>query len=488
MAYASLADFLEDLLKTGQLARVGVDVDGELEVAEITRRAARADGPAILFERVCGGSTAVVTNLLGTVERVCLALSIDSLDEITTRVESLIEQNTPQNWFDRLKTSTEDAGAGKFRPKTVKSGPCQQVVRLGRDVDLNELPLLKHWQQESGRSITGARLIAQRRADQTTLVDLRGLVALDANRLALVESATSAFGRLLAEYRSVNEKLPLAVVLGGDPAGTIAASLEVPRSVDCYHVAGLLRGQAMEVVKCRTHGLEVPADADLVLEGYIDTQEPGAAIRLAAPGGSHFQVESDAPVVHVSAITQRTHPILPLMVDCGEHGEGPALAKVRERMLLPAVRAAAPAVADLHFPSYGGRDRFAFVSIRKSFAYQARQVASALWGSKLMENAAFLIIVDDAVDVYDTERILAEIGANAGADQDVFTFDGPAPASERGGESPPLVRRMAIDATTKIAGERAMTPRSRLAVDADVAALVTSRWTEYQVDTTDRGQ
>ncbi len=481
MSYSSLAEFLEELAPCGQLARLSAEVDPVLEIAEITRRVASVGGPALLFDRVRGASMAVVTNLLGSEARVCRALGVESLDEISARIESLIAKNTPQNWFDRLKISGDEAGANKFRSKTVKSGPCQQVVRLGRDVDLAGLPLLKQWPGESGPAITAGMLVTQDRGGELPSATICPLQALDPTTLAVLDDGQRDFARHWANHQAAGEKMPAAVVLGGDPAGTVAASLELPTGIDAYHLTGLARGRAVDLVKCRTHALLVPAEADVILEGYFDPETPGATVACAAAGASHYRAPRPAPVLHVTAITHRSHPIVPMTVDCGQQGEVAALSKARERMLLPAVRTTSPDVVDLHLPAYGGLHHFAFVSIRKTHPFQARQAASALWGSAALRFTRFLIVVDAEVNVRDAQQVLSEVGAHASVERDVFSYDGPTHASDSTGPIA-LGRHLGIDATTKIAGEQSGAAPQRLSAGEEIIARVTARWAEFKLD------
>ena len=371
MPYSSLADFLEELAAAGELARVAAEVDPVLELAEITRRVAAERGPALLFERMRGQSLAVVANLLGTESRVCRALAIDSLDDIATRIETLVEQHTPQNWFDRLKTSADEAGANKFRAKTVKSGPCQQVVRLGRDVDLAGFPLVKQWPDESGPAITAGLLVTAADAAERPSFSVCPLQQVDQNRLAVADDGHSAFARHWNQARAAGEKMMAAVVLGGDPAALVAASLEsADDAIDAYHLLGLARGKPLDLVKCRTHTLEVPADADLVIEGYLDPESPPLAIQVAAAGGNRYRACPAAPLLHVTAITHRRNPLFPVLIDAPAAGEGVALAKARERLLLPALESLSPDIVDVHLPAHGGR-----ASLGAGFDSQALSVS-----------------------------------------------------------------------------------------------------------------
>lgn len=480
MPYKSLADFLEELAHAGELVRVGAEVDAELEIAEITRRV--GDGPALLFDRVRGQSIAVVSNLLGSEARACRALDVESLDAIAERIESLVEQHTPQNWFDRLKMSGENGGVARFHPRPVKTGVCQQVVHLGRDVNLAALPLVKSWPGETGPAITAAALMTEDPETHTRGASTTPLVALDGERLAVVDDGHSVFSRHWADHLSAGLRMPAALVLGGDPAGIIAASLELPAAIDAYQATGLLRARPLDVVKCRTHALEVPAEADLVIEGYLDPEVACATVQAAECGGGYYRAPRPAPVFHVTAATHRNRPIFPALVDSGLTGEAGVLAKARERMLLPAVRSVAPDVVDLHLPALGGRHRYAFASIRKRYPFHGRQVAAALWGTEALRFTKFLILVDHDVDVHDVRHMLAQVGANAAVERDVFSFEGPAHGSDHSAGSAPLAGRLAIDATDKVVGEQSGDWPERLAADEQTRALVTARWAEYQLE------
>jgi len=467
--------------KSLQLLRISAEVDGDLEIAEITRRVAEQRGPALLFDRVRGRSLAVVTNLLGTPARACRALGLDSLDEMATRVAAIIEQNTPQNWFDRLKMSADDGSAGKLRPKAAKAGVCQQVVRLGRDVDLATFPLLKAWPGESGPAITAGTLITEDRQNNIRGATLTPLVALDENRLAVVDDGHSVFSRHWSAHRAAGQRLPLAVVVGGDPIRTLAASLELPAEIDFYHLCGLLRTRPLEVVKCRTHGLEVPAEADFVFEGYLDPEVPDVNVEAAAAAGSHYRVSLPSPVFHLTAVTHRSRPLFPAIIDSGSTGEAGVLVQARERMLVPLLRSVAPDLVDLYLTAFGGWQRVAFVSIRKQHPFQARQIAAALWGTNALRFTKFLVLVDERIDVHNIEQVLGQMGAHVAPERDLFSLDGPAHASDHANTLGALARHVAIDATTKLPAEQSTKSPSPLDAGHDIRQQVTARWPEYRL-------
>ena len=484
MAIRSLADFLEALAGQNQLVHVKAEVDPAGEIAEITRRVSRAGGPAILFERVRGQSVALVTNLLGTEARLCRALGIDSVQELGQRLDSLFAQNTPQSWFDRLRASGEPSALEKFRPRAVRSAACQQVVRLGRDVDLAALPLVQNWPGETGRSITAAQVISADVAARERSVRLAPLQMLDARRLAILDDGQGNFARHWSGFQARGEKMPLAVVLGCDPVHVLAASLPVPPEIDGLVLAGVLRGSPVDVVKCRTHALEVPAEADVVLEGFVD---PLAERATVTGGGSPtgYQREPRAALVfEVAAITQRTNPVFPAIIDTASGGELALFRKVKERLLLPLVKGAIPELVDYALPGWGGDECWTIVSLRKTYAGQARRAASAVWGLGPLECSKFVIVVDESVDPHDRERVLAAIGANVHPGRDVFFHEGPGHAFDHARPDDGLGHAMGIDATAKLPGEHDRPWPAELIPAADVVALVTSRWAEYGLPAT----
>ena len=288
MPHRCLSDFLEELGAAGELARVETTVDPCLEIAEVSARVCRAEGPALLFHDVRGHEIPVLTNLLGTERRICRALGVADLDEITQRVARLVEPAGTEGWLDRLRASSPGVALGNLLPRRVKAGACQQIVRLAGDVDLGSLPLLPASRDspifanakigtvprqesapgEAGRAIFAAGVFTADPDSHQQAVGRYDLVPLDRNRLAVCWAAHDEPARLAAEYGRRNQRMPLAVVLGGDPAGVLAAAARWSPEVDTFALAGLLRDKPLDVVACRSVDLVVPAEAEIVLEGY----------------------------------------------------------------------------------------------------------------------------------------------------------------------------------------------------------------------------
>lgn len=482
MSLPSLADFLETLSSEGELARVAVEVDAELEIAAITDRIVKADGPALLFERVRGHRHVVVTNLFGSMRRISKALGGGSLDELAERIERLPETSHRAGWLERLKSRTAEPALDRFSPKTVKAGACQQVVKLGRDVDLGELPAMRSWPEESVRSITAGQVLSLHAETGQRSLERSILPILDANRLAI---DLNSFQRATANFRhqaSRSEKLPLAVVLGGSPAQMLVSDLPAGEGVDPIALAGLLGGDAVEMVRARTQPLEVPAGAELVLEGYIDGAEaPVRSGKYMGPMGFYCET-SEAHAIHVTAITHRSNAAFPASLLARPPCEATAVGRLFERLLLSTVRAAAPEVVALALPACGARHNFVFVSIHKTFPEQARKVASAIWGLGALMLAKIVVVVDAHVDVHDTCQVLFRVGANVFPGRDVFFQDGPCDPFDHALPVEARGRKVGIDATAKLPGEHPRPWPHEATASEETRSLVERRWQEYGLD------
>ena len=476
MVYRALADFLEALADGGQLARVAAEVDPRRELAEIARRSARAAGPALLFDRVRGCPLPIVANLLATEDRACRALGIGSLAELAERTESLVRQGGAQGWLERLKLAPEQPVSERYRAKSVRSAPCQQIVRRGRDIDLAPLAALQSWEAESQGSMTAVHLVTSDAVGTRRLTPCR-LQYVDSTRLAIVDDGLGDWTRLAQAAQVCGEKLYLAMFLGGDPAYSIAAAVPGSEMLDAYALLGLVRGAVVETVKCKTSALEVPADVDIVLEGIFDPAADPARVTVSGVASPYYRPAIEAPVIQIETLTQRSSCLLPVRLD--SEAEIAVLRKAVERMLLPLVRAAIPELIDYALPIWGGGDRFAFLAIRKTIALQARRAASALWGLPAFQSTKFVVLVDEDVDVQDFAQVWSRVGANVDPARDTFVRPGPAAPADHAFAVPQVGCQMGIDATGKLPGEVASNWPAALTVSQEIRDLVDRRWKEY---------
>jgi 4-hydroxy-3-polyprenylbenzoate decarboxylase len=477
VAFNSLADFLEDLERAGELLRVTATVDAELEIAAITERVAQAGGPALFFVNVKGQHPPVVTNLLGTEGRICRALQVASLSEMADRAALWLSPAEAEGWLDKIKPSGSLAGQTKSPPRVVKSGLCQQVVKLGRDVDLGQLPVLKNWPSERHPTITAGRVFTRDPSGERA-VETVPLAVLDRDRLGVAWHLHHHGFKHAEQFAAADQRMPIAIVLGGDPLYALMAA-PLPRGVEPFSFAGLLRGRPVEVVKCRTHDLEVAADADLVIEGFVDPAElPLAAGPIAGTSG-YYLPSTQLRSIHVTAITQRANPVYPALVTGRPPHESAVLDRVLERLFLPLVRAAVPELVDYALPAAGGRASVAFVSIRKSFPQQARKAAAGWWGLEHLMFTKLLVIVDEGVNVRSESEVLAALGANVHPGRDVFFHQGPADPADHATPTSLLGHAIGIDATRKLPAEHAAPWPERLAASAETQELIAGRWAEY---------
>jgi len=472
-----LADFLEQLDEAGQLARISLEVDPVLEISEITTRTARAGGPALLFENVRGHQLPVVTNLLASRERIGLALGIERFDELADRVRLAIWP-PEESWVDRLKLASHSPSLSNLRPRVVKTGACQQVVRLGRDIDLGELPLLHAWPRDAGPTIASGRLFCRSPETGRCHAGDYFLQALDATRLAVHWHRLQAGPSTLADYAARGQRMPIAVVLGGDPLYAFLPGAALPDQVDSFLWGGILRGRPLELVKCRTHELEVPADAEIVLEGYVD---PAEALVTVGPFGGPDGFESHpqaGPVLHLTAITHRSNPLYVASVPGRPPHEHAWIRHAVERASLPIVQSMIPELVDYALPLFTGPNSLAFVSIRKRYPQHARKVAAALWGLDYLMLSRTIILVDEHVDVHDAQRVLFEVGAHVDPSQDLLLHAGPTDNWDHSAAIPLQGQHLAIDATAKWPEESAR-PAAELEMSPNVRDLVSGRWTSY---------
>jgi len=480
MAHRPLADLLEQLDESGALAHIPSAVDPALEIAELTERVAAAQGSALLIERPQGSRLPIVTNLLGTERRLCQALGIGGLEELTARVEALFGEETGGRWLDRLFSPDSRGAWQKARPKQVKAAACQQVVHLGRDVDLETLPALQCWPDETGRQLSGVLLLPGASADQPADATWGRVQLLHANRAAIVNDGQSRLAALNATGSRL-DRIPVAFVVGSDPV-LLAASMAADLcGLDALSLCGFLRSNPLELAKCRSCALPAPADAELVLEGYIAPDDEPATITIGGWGSQHYGAATSAAVMHVTAMTRRTNPILPIVAPHAGPGEVQVLAKAVERMILPLAKRACEELVDWSLPVWGGLQKYCIASMRKSVPLEARKVASTLWGLAATMHAKVLVIVDERVDVHDLRQVLAAIGQCVDFKRDVFFMEGARHPTDFAAAGAGCAR-MAIDATTKLAGERAGAWPAQLVRGSEIAERVTERWAEYGLE------
>jgi len=479
MAYDNLSDFLNELQDDGELVRISTEVDPILEITEITDRVCKSPygGPALFFENVRGSTLPVVSNLLGSEKRVCRALAAKSFDEVAARIAGLGRPQVPEGWFEKLKLAPQPA---RLPPRIVRSGVCQQVVKLGRDVELGEFPILQNWPLDAGRSITLAQVFSKNPANDERNVGLYRLVVKDKNTLSIHWHPQQTAYLNYMEHKKLGTQMPIAVSLGGDPVLSFMAIAPLPPHTDQCLLGGLLRGAAIDLVKCRTIDVEVPASAEIVIEGFIDATE---AWETDGPFGDctgFYGQAGQFPLCHVTAITQRTNPIYPATIVGKPPMEDYWLGKAAERIFLPLIRMHIPELVDLNLPRSGVFRNLCFVSIRKTYPMQARKVMNAIWSIEQLMFSKIVVVVDEHVNVQDDEQVWFHVGANAHPGRDVFFSQGPADILDHAAPVCGAGQKLGIDATRKFPEEGHPRPwPEETGMSREVKDAVTQRWAEY---------
>ncbi|MBM3476065.1 MAG: menaquinone biosynthesis decarboxylase [Armatimonadetes bacterium] len=447
MAYHDLRDFIATLERAGELRRVTAPVSPELEITEITDRVCKANGPALLFGNVPGYQMPVLTNAFGSFRRMAMALGVDSVEEVAEEIRGLLRQQPPTSLGGKVRAGFQLLSLSRYLPKTVSSGPCQEVAKT-EGFSLRELPVLKCWPQDGGPFITLPMVITKCPDTGVRNVGMYRMQLFDDTTTGMHWHVHKVGARHYRRHTQLGTRMPVAVALGGDPAITYAATAPLPEDVDEMLLAGFLRKSPVELVKCETIPLEVPADAEIVLEGYV---EPGET-RREGPFGDHtgyYSLEDDYPVFHVTCMTRRREPIYPATIVGRPPMEDCYMGKATERIFLPLLQMTFPEIVDLNLPLEGVFHNLALISIRKRFPGHAQKVMHGLWGMGQMMFTKVLVICDEGVNVQDTSEVVWKVLNNIDPQRDVTFVQGPVDVLDHAAPQPTVGTKMGIDATRK---------------------------------------
>jgi 4-hydroxy-3-polyprenylbenzoate decarboxylase len=477
---ADLQSFVAELEQRGWLKRIAVEVDPALEITEIADRVTTAGGPALLFERVRGSQMPLLINTFGTRERTCLALGCNGFDEVAARVKDLLKPEIPTTLLQKLRKLPELAQLGSLPPKIVKRGLCQEVVHTD-DANLFALPALKCWPEDGGRYITLGAVFTKNPDTGDRNVGMYRVQLFEPKLAAMHWHMHHDGARHFRLYRERGRRMPLAIALGGPAVLPYVATCPLPPGIDECLFAGFLQGQPLELVPGVSQPeIEVPATAEIVIEGYID---PAEDLILEGPFGDHtgfYSLADYYPRFHVTAVTHRQRPIYPATIVGKPPQEDFWLGKATERIFLPVVQMIVPDVLDYDLPTFGCFHNCAFVKIRKEYPYQARRVMHALWGAGQMALTKIIVVVDADVDVHNPDDVLFHVGANVDPQRDIELVRGPVDILDHAAPVCGAGSKMGIDATRKLPGEGTVRAwPAELEMTPEVKALVTRRWGEY---------
>ena len=449
MAYRDLREFIKRLENEGELKRISAEVDPQLEVTEITDRVCKANGPALLFEKLKGSSHPLLINALGSKRRMALALEVDDVDEVAARIRGFLDMQSPQGFFDKLKMLPKLAEIGAFFPKTVKSGPCKEVIKRD-NFSLFDFPILKCWPQDGGRYITWPLVITKNPENGKRNVGVDRMQVYDERTTGMhwqtQKHGAEHFRRLKAQGKPA--RMPVAVAIGSDPAVAIAGILPIPPDLDEMMFAGFLRREPVELVPCETCDLEVPANAEIVLEGYVDVDE----MRREGPFGDHtgfYSLEGDFPVFHLTCITHRKDPIYMTTIVGPPPQEDYYIGQAIERVFLPVMKMQFPEIVDMTMPAEGIFHNLMIVAIRKSYPGHARKIMNGIWGLGQAMFTKVIVVVDHDVDIHNPREVVWKALCAIDPERDVQFTMGPVDTLDHAARIQDFGSKMGIDATRK---------------------------------------
>ena len=510
MAYEDLRDWMAALERAGELKTIHTPVNPILEIAEITDRVSKTGGPALLFQNVEGHpGSQVLINQFGSARRMNLALEVDSFDEVADRIRHFMDVKSPQGFLDKVKMLPMLAEMGKFFPKTVSTGSCKEVIKRDH-LSVLDFPVLQCWPKDAGRFITmpcvitrdpktGKRNVGMYRMqvydEHTTGMHWqRQKVGAEHYREALRAAAAShqgssspakaavdimartSGGSVLVEGDRPSGRMEVAVAIGTDPAITFSAIVPAPPDVEEYLIAGFLRQKPVELVKCETVDLEVPATSEIVLEGHVHLDE----LRSEGPFGDHtgfYSLEDLYPVFHLSCITHRKNPIYATTIVGKPPMEDGWMGKAVERIFLPLMKLTIPEIVDINLPVEGIFHNLMIVSIKKSYPGQARKVMNAIWSLGQAMFTKCIIVLDEDVNVQDIAEVTLKALNHIDPERDIQFTLGPIDSLDHASRLPNYGSKMGIDATRKWPSEGFTRPwPDEILMDEKTKQMVDTKW------------
>jgi 4-hydroxy-3-polyprenylbenzoate decarboxylase len=485
VAYADLHEFVDKLEKAGELRRVKAQVDPVLEIPEVVQRVQAQPGPkgnpggtALLFENPKGSRYPLLINAFGSERRMELAFEVDKLDDVAARIRGFLDMQTPQGLFDKMKMLPKLMELGSFFPRVVKEGSCKEIIRKGSDVNLLDFPILKCWPQDGGRFITFPLVFTKNPVSGKRNVGMYRLQIYDQRTTGMHWQTQKHGAEHFRRARAANPegRIPVSVAIGSDPATTLGGVLPIPPDLDEMMFSGFLKKESVELVKCETNELEVPANAEIVLEGYVNLNE----MRTEGPFGDHtgfYSLEGQYPVFHIDCITHREDPIYLTTVVGRPPQEDYYIGYAIERVFLPLMKMTHPEIVDVSMPAEGIVHNLMIVSIRKSFPGHARKVMNAIWSLGQAMFTKVLVVVDHDVNVHDYRELVWKALCAIDPERDVQFTLGPVDTLDHAARMQDFGSKMGIDATRKWPTEGFTRPwPDEILMDQATKSRVDSLW------------
>lgn len=517
MPFPTLRDFLDHLQRNGELHRVQTRVSPKLEIAEIADRMSKAKTPhahkekdesaaaalggkALVFENVEGSDIPLAINTFGSYWRVCEALGTESLDALADKVQALIKPEVPTGLMEKMKKGLDFLKLAAIPPKVVRSGICQQVVWEGADANLDRLPIIQCWPLDgdlsSGQILHAGAETTDSNSGTGKYITLAGIHTRnpDASHRNVGMYRVQVHGPKLCAmhwhmhhdgakhfraWKALGQKMPLAIVFGGESVLPYSATAPLPPNVSELLFAGFLNNGSIELVQCKTIDLQVPANAEIVIEGYVDPNET----LMEGPFGDHtgfYSLADRYPAFHVTAITMRRDPIYLTTIVGKPPMEDYYLGKATERIFLPLLKMLIPDIVDYNLPISGAFHNCAFIKIKKEYPQHARRVMHAIWGAGQMSLTKYIIVVDEHVNVHSEQDVLFHLFANSDPLRDVEIVKGPLDILDHASIEYGWGGKLGFDATEKWPGEGQVRKWPKeLEMDQATKDLVTWRWRDY---------
>lgn len=460
MAYDSFTDFIGALESAGELARVDREVDTDLEITALADREMKkpGGGKALLCTKpVVDGTVSpfpVAINTMGSYRRMAMALGLESVDQLADQMQLILKAKPPTSLRQAWNLARQGIDLLHARPRKVSGGPCKDVIRLAGDggAGLSDLPVLKCWPKDGGRFVTLPCVHTRDPDSGERNLGMYRMQVYDAWTTGMHWQVHKVGARHGKRYYERGERMPVAVTLGGDPAFPFAATAPLPDGLDEILFAGFARKKSVDLVPCETIDLEVPANSDFVIEGYV---QPGET-RAEGPFGDHtgfYTAVDEYPVFHVTAVTHRRDAVYPATIVGPPPMEDFYIGHASVRVFLPVFRMNFPEIVDLALPAEGVFHNLVFVSIRKQYPYQARKIMHGLWGMGQMMFSKYIVVVDEDCDVHNTSEVLFRLCANTDPQRDGVFITNPSDSLDHATTHPNIGSHMGLDATRKLPGE-----------------------------------
>ena len=478
MAYKDLQDFIKDLKKKNQLIEIDVEVDSELEITEITDRVSKQYGKALLFNNVKGSKYPVLINAFGTYERVNMALEVKDLDEIADTILDFLDIGNYISLTDKIQSIPKLTRLAFVFPRKVKKAPCQEVIE---EPDLDTLPILKCWPQDGGNFITLPLVFTKDPETGQQNIGMYRMQQYDKTSTGMHWHWHKDGREIYEKYRKLGKRMPVSVALGCDPSIIYAATSPMPKMIDELIFAGFLRKAPVSTVKCITNDIQVPANAEFILEGYVDLDE----LKLEGPFGDHtgyYSLSDMYPVFKIEKITRKKNPVYPATIVGKPPMEDCYLGKATERIFLPLIKVQCPEIVDMNFPLEGVFHNCVIVSIKKTYPKHAQKIMNSLWGLGQMMYTKMIVVVDEDVDPHDLSTVAWKVFNNIDAKRDLVISEGPLDALDHASNTAFYGNRLGIDATKKwkSEGHEREWPDD-IEMDKAVKDLVDKRWSKYGI-------